>query len=103
MLEAAIRIVGLGGSLAELSRSRTALRLSVEGAASAGAESELLDLRELDLPPYNSDRDEPTAIASRLIESCCRGDGMLWSSPLYQGTIRNVQERTRLAARAWSP
>jgi FMN reductase len=70
-----------------VSRSRTALRLALEGAASAGAETELLDLRELDLPPYNPDHDQPTAAASRLIESCYGADGMLWSSPMYQGTI----------------
>ena len=50
-----LRIVGLGGSLAEVSRSRAALRVALEGAASAGAETTLLDLRELDLPMYDPD------------------------------------------------
>jgi FMN reductase len=82
-----LTIVGLGGSLAKVSTSRAALRVALEGAAAAGAEIELLDLRELDLPMYNPDHDEPPEAAARLIESSYAADGMLWSSPLYQGTI----------------
>jgi FMN reductase len=82
-----VRIVGLGGSTAKISRSRSALRRALEGAAGAGAETELLDIRELRLPMYNPDEADPTDAASRLIESCYAADGLLWSSPLYQGTI----------------
>ena len=80
-------IVGLGGSLALASKSRAALQRALEGAAAAGAETKLLDLRELDLPLYNPDADRPGAAASALIESCYQADGLIWSSPLYQGTI----------------
>jgi FMN reductase len=60
---------------------------ALEGAADAGAETKLLDLRELDLPMYNPDENEPGSAAAELIESCHRADGLIWSSPLYQGTI----------------
>jgi FMN reductase len=82
-----LTIVGLGGSLARRSRSRAALQLALEGAARAGAETTMLDLRELDLPMYHPDNEEPTPAAQRLIEACYAADGMLWSSPMYQGTI----------------
>jgi FMN reductase len=82
-----LKIVGLGGSLARFSRSRIALTLALEGAASTGAETQLLDLRELDLPMYDPDDDEPTDAARELIGACHAADGMLWSSPMYQGTI----------------
>jgi FMN reductase len=82
-----LTIVGLGGSLASVSRSRAALVAALEGVAAAGADVELLDLRELDLPLYNSDHEEPTESAARLIKSCYAADGMIWSSPLHQGTI----------------
>jgi FMN reductase len=36
---------------------------------------------------YNPDDHEPTETAATLIESCQAADGLLWSSPLYQGTI----------------
>ncbi len=82
-----LKIVGLGGSLARVSKSRAALQLALGGAASAGAETVLLDLRELALPMYDPDDDEPGAAAERLIETCYSADGVLWSSPMYQGTI----------------
>ena len=84
---ARLTIVGLGGSLASVSKSRAALRTALEGAADAGAETQLLDLRELNLPMYNPEDDKPTDAATRLIESCYAADGLLWSSPMYQGTI----------------
>ena len=80
-------IVGLGGSLRKGSTSRSALQRALAGAAAAGAETTLLDLRELELPMYNPDDDEPTEGAATLIESCHAADGLLWSSPLYQGSI----------------
>jgi FMN reductase len=81
-----IRIVGLGGSLAAVSRSRAALRVALTGAEDAGAETELLDLRELDLPLYSPDA-EPGEAALHLMEACYAADGMVWASPMYQGTI----------------
>ena len=86
-MAAAVLIVGLGGSLARVSRSRAALEVALEGAANAGAETALLDLRELALPMYDPDHEEPTPAVSRLTELCDRADGMIWSSPMYQGTI----------------
>ena len=82
-----MRIVGLGGSLAEVSRSRAALAVALEGAARAGATTDLLDLRRLDLPMYDPDSDVAPPAAAQLIESCYSADGMVWSSPMYQGTI----------------
>jgi FMN reductase len=83
-----LTIVGLGGSLARTSRSLAALRVALDGAAAAGATTTLLDLRELDLPMFNPDTyAKPPPAASSLIEVCYAADGMLWSSPMYQGTI----------------
>lgn len=83
----ALSIVGLGGSLGGTSRSRSALEVALEGARGAGAETLLLDLRELDLAMFNPEDEQPTGPAQRLVEACYSADGMLWSSPLYQGTI----------------
>lgn len=84
-----IRVVGIGGSLAASSSSLAALKIAVEGAAEGGAKTELFDLRELDLPMY-----EPNAPATdsvqRLCEAVYEADGLLWSSPLYHGTISGV-------------
>jgi FMN reductase len=79
-------IVGLGGSLAQTSRSRAALSLALEGAEHAGATTQLLDLRSLNLPIYDPDEEAGEA-ARQLMEACYASDGLIWSSPLYQGTI----------------
>ena len=81
-----MRVVGLGGSLAAGSKSRAALATGLEGAAAAGAETDLLDLRELDLPMYSSET-EPTENVIRMVGILESADGLLWSSPLYQGSI----------------
>jgi FMN reductase len=84
----ALKVVGLGGSLAATSRSRAALKAALAGAAEAGAKTSLLDLRELSLPFYNPELDEhPPDSVSRLVEECYAADGMVWSSPMYNGTI----------------
>ena len=89
-----LTIVGLGGSLGRISKSRAALRKALEGAEAAGAQTVLLDLRELDLPMYNPDDDEPGEAATRVIESCYSADGLIWSSPLYRERSQ-VRSRTR--------
>ena len=55
----ALKIVGLGGSLARVSRSRAALQVALAGAEGAGAETTLLDLRALALPMYDPDDEAP--------------------------------------------
>jgi FMN reductase len=81
-----LRIAGLGGSLAATSRSRAALVSALAGAEDAGAETELLDLRTLGLPLFNPDA-EPDATTLRMVETLETADGLLWSSPLYQGSV----------------
>ena len=83
----AVTIVALGGSLGEQSTSLAAVRVALEGASAAGAHTQLFDIRELDLPLYAPHDGEPPASAQRLCDAVYRCDGMLWSSPLYHGTI----------------
>jgi FMN reductase len=63
------------------------LQAALAGAEQAGAETDLLDIRSLGLPMYDPDDDEPTDAAARLIEASYAADGLIWSSPMYQGTI----------------
>lgn len=79
-------IVGLGGSLASVSKSRGALSTALEGAADAGAKTALLDLHELDLPLFSPEA-EPSPAVLQMVETLESADGLLWSSPLYQGSI----------------
>jgi len=83
----AVKIVALAGSLAEESTSLTAARIALEGAAQAGADTELFDIRELDLPMYAPGASTIPPAARALCDSIYSCQGMLWSSPLYHGTI----------------
>ncbi len=80
------RIVGLGGSLKEPSSSLSALEAALAACREAGAETEILRIGSLDLPLY-APGIEPTADAVRLAESAAAADGLIWSSPLYHGSI----------------
>jgi FMN reductase len=82
-----MKVVGLGGSLASPSNSLAALRIALEGATEMGAETELLDIRELSLPMYAPDMTDVPDSVHRLCQAVREADGLLWSSPLYHGTI----------------
>ena len=97
---AGLKVVGLGGSLRAASRSRAALAVALDGASAAGATVELLDLRRLELPIYNPELEpRAPAVVRPLIETCYEADGMLWSSPMYNGSVSG-SECDRLAAHA---
>ncbi len=82
-----VNIVGLGGSLAAQSTSLAALRVALEGASHAGARTQLFDIRELELPMYVPHAADVPEAAKRLCDAVYACEGMLWSSPLYHGTI----------------
>ena len=84
-----IKIVGLGGSLEKSSASLAALKISLESAAQAGAETEIFDLSETRLPLYEDLKPTPEA-AVRLAEAVFSAQGMIWCSPLYHGTVSGV-------------
>jgi len=83
------RILGLGGSLREKSRTLSALKIALQGAADAGAETRLLDLKTLKLPLYD-DRPDPKTYPEDvfgLIEAVRWADGLLLATPVYHGTL----------------
>jgi FMN reductase len=82
-----IKIVGLGGSLAERSASRAALEIALNGAEEAGAQIELFDVRTLNLRMCDPDGNNVPEAARRLADAVADARGMLWSSPLYHGTV----------------
>jgi FMN reductase len=82
-----VKIVGLGGSLAPHSASLAALTVALEGARAFGAEVQLFDLREMDLPMFVPGAKPVPAAAQELCDAVYTAHGMLWSSPLYHGTV----------------
>lgn len=81
-----VKIVGLGGSLKEGSVSLLVLRVALEAAAAVGAQTELLDIRTLDLPMYTPEA-PATPSVQRLVDTIGSAHGMIWSSPVYHGSV----------------
>jgi FMN reductase len=88
MAPKAVRVIGLGGSVAPTSKSRSALVAALDGAEDAGAQTLLFDLHQLDLPMFSPTLlQDPPGSAVQLAEAAFDADGLLWSSPMYHGTI----------------
>jgi hypothetical protein len=82
-----LKIVGIGGSLARVSSSLAALRIAVEGAAEGDADARVLDIRALALPRFDPDLTEIPASVAAFCDTVYAAHGLVWSSPLYNGTI----------------
>jgi FMN reductase len=81
-----IKIIGLGGSLKPGSASVLALKEALVGAEEAGASIELLELHALDLPMFVPDSKPPEQV-HRFVDSVATAAGMVWSSPVYHGSM----------------
>lgn len=88
-----MKLVALGGSLRANSLSTAAMRAALEIARHAGADAELCDLREIDLPLFlpeasiESYSRAARARVTRLVSLYRHADVMLWATPTYHGTI----------------
>jgi FMN reductase len=80
------KVVCLGGSLSAQSASRAALEVALDAAAEQGAETALFDVRTMDLPMFRREVEAPSAAVEQC-DATFEAHGMIWSSPLYHGTI----------------
>lgn len=87
-----LRVVGIGGTLREGSSSLGALRRTLAAAEGAGAQTELLDLRELDLPIYEPGRplEDYSEGVARFVEALRGADAVVISTAAYHGTLAGV-------------
>ena len=81
-----VRVVGLGGSLRAASTSLTALKAALEGADAAGADVQLIWVRDLGLPLYTAEH-APPAGAHEFADAVYQCEAMIWSSPTYHGSV----------------
>lgn len=87
-----LKVVGIGGTLRKNSTSLGALKRALAGAEVAGAEVELLDLRELRLPMYEPGLalDEYGPEVRRFVEEVRGADALIVSTGAYHGTLAGV-------------
>lgn len=86
-----VKIVGIGGSLRADSYSQIALRLAAQRVEALGAEVEILDLREMQLPFCNGEQEYPDyPDVQKLQHAVSRADGLILATPEYHGSISGV-------------
>jgi FMN reductase len=78
-----VRVVGICGSLRKTSYTRLALKLALRGAEEAGAETQLIDLRDYQLVfcDGGDSGDVPPKDVVRLCEEVKRAQGILLATP----------------------
>lgn len=87
-----IKILAFAGSLRSGSYNRMALTYAVEGAKEAGAEVEVVDLKELGLPLFDEDIEDkglPKGVVT-LKAKVLAADGILIASPEYNWSVPGV-------------
>lgn len=86
-----VKIVGIGGSLRAGSYSQIALELAAKRVEVLGAEVEVLDLRQMNLPFCNGEDeylDYPDV--EKLQNTVKAADGLILSTPEYHGSLSGV-------------
>jgi NAD(P)H-dependent FMN reductase len=78
-------LVGICGSLRDESYTRAAMATALDAAAEHGATTELLDLRDWDLPIYDPDADG-AGDAEEFRERVRAADSILLGTPMYHGS-----------------
>lgn len=78
-------VAAVCGSLREESSTRIALDHALDAAADAGATTDHIDLRTLDLPVYNGD-DNNAGDAEDLRRRIKQADSVILGSPMYHGS-----------------
>ncbi len=87
-----LKVVGVGGTLREKSSSLFVLKQALKAAKMAGADTQLFDVRKLDLPLFVPGRPLVSygAEVAHFIEEVRKADAMLWSTAAYHGTLAGV-------------
>jgi FMN reductase len=90
-----VKIVGIAGSLRPDSYSQIALNVAAQKLAALGAEVEILDLRQMQLPFCDGGTEYPNhPDVKRLQDAVSSADGLILVSPEYHGSISGVLKNT---------
>lgn len=88
-----VKIVGIGGSLRPDSTSYQALMVAIQRVQALGATTEVLDLRQMQLPFCTGGNDYPGyPDVTRLRETVQDADGLILATPEYHGGVSGVMK-----------
>lgn len=86
-----VKIVGIGGSLRTDSYSMQALHIAAERAKALGAEVQVLDLKEMNLPFCDGGSDYPDYPDAEVLQTTVKAaDALILSTPEYHGSVSGV-------------
>jgi azobenzene reductase len=90
-------VVGVSGSRRDGSYTLKGIKRALEAAAAAGADTDLIDLGDVDLPLYHPDRSTAdSGEAAALMRRMRAADAVIVGSPVYHGsyssTFRNFHD-----------
>lgn len=86
-----VRIVGIAGSLRPGSYSHMALSLAAQRVQALGAEVEIIDLRQMQLPFCDGGDEYPDyPDVKRLQDAVSKADGLILATPEYHGSVSGV-------------
>ncbi|AFY50201.1 putative flavoprotein [Nostoc sp. PCC 7524] len=86
-----VKIVGIGGSLRANSYTQLALQIAAQRLEAIGADVEILDLRQLNLPFCNGGKEYPEyPDVQRLRDTVSNTDGLILATPEYHGGVSGV-------------
>lgn len=83
------RVVAICGSLRDTSTTQLALKHVLDAAEDAGAETELVDLRQWDLPLFDPD-DRDRGDAEELRRIVGDADAVVMGTPVYHGMVSSA-------------
>ena len=86
-----LRILGVASSMRETSYSTYALKLALDKADKNGAETRLLDLREIQLPMYHPEQNNSPEL-DKVTENVKWADSFILASPDYHGSMSGVMK-----------
>ncbi|MBD2568398.1 NADPH-dependent FMN reductase [Anabaena lutea] len=86
-----VKIVGIGGSLRPGSYTQLGLQVAAQRVAALGAEVEILDLQQMQLPFCNGGKEYPEyPDVQRLRDTVANADGLILATPEYHGSVSGV-------------
>jgi FMN reductase len=86
-----VKIVGIAGSLRPDSYSHMALQLAIQKVQTLGAEVEILDLREINLPFCDGGDEYPDyPDVKQMQDTVSNADGLILVTPEYHGSVSGV-------------
>jgi FMN reductase len=90
-----VKIVGLGGSLRPDSYTQIALKIAAQRVEALGADVEILDVRELNLPFCHGGKDySQYPDVQRLRDTVSGTDGLILATPEYHRGVSGVLKNT---------